>query len=78
MSSMSALPRSRAPIFDSGELPFPHFGDWMHEGHPSRQGHDSSLLTVAPNHDSAARNPRSAHPEPPGIASWMMMVGLAV
>lgn len=54
-----------APALSSGSLPFPHLGDWTHDGQPFSQPHDAMASRVARSQVAAAAYPRSAKPAPP-------------
>src|SRR5699024_10134614 len=54
-----------APALESGSLPLPHLGDWMHEGQPVSHSQDRIASRVARSHGTALRKPRSANPAPP-------------
>ena len=54
-SSVSS--NARAPVLDSGELPFPHLGDWMQDGQPASHSHDAIACRVAVSQRRAAPNP---------------------
>src|SRR5262245_54314551 len=58
-----------APDLSSGWFWLPHFGDWMHDGQPSRQPHSRIVSRVAVSQSRATRKPRSANPAPPGCPS---------
>ena len=45
--------RRTAPALSSGSLPLPHFGDWMHDGHPVAQTHWSISSRVTRSQVSA-------------------------
>ncbi len=43
----SSASMTRAPCLSSGSLPLPHFGDWMHDGHPDSHSQAAMASRVA-------------------------------
>lgn len=54
-SRSSRSSRRTAPALSSGSFPLPHFGDWMHEGHPDTQPQSAIRSRVIPSQRSAIR-----------------------
>ena len=77
-AQLKALSTSTAPSFHSGSLLLPHFGDWTQRGHPLWHGQPATASRVARIHSRPARYPRSAQPEPPAAASWIITVAAPV
>ena len=65
----SAPSSAIAPALSSGELPLPHFGDWMHDGQPDSQRQERTASNVASIHSAKRSKPALEKPAPPGVPS---------
>ncbi len=67
-----------APFLSIGLLSFPHFGEYMHDGHPTLQLHSSTNSKEVPTISLNNSYAFSESPIPPSNPSYMNTVGFPV